>query len=105
MSNGLFSSAGNHKNMPLTLAAASVVADADLAAGKTALAAVGFLVIASITVLGPVLLYVANRGGAAKSLSAMKDLMAVHNRAIMTVLLFVLGAKHLGEGLPGVING
>lgn len=101
---GLFSSAGNLKNMPLTLAAASVVADADLAAGQSVVASIVFLVIASVTVLGPVLLYLVNRDGAAKSLASMKDFMAVHNRAIMTVLLFVLGAKLLGEGLPGVIN-
>lgn len=102
---GLFSSAGNLKNMPLALAAAAVISDADLPGGQTVGAGIVFLLIASVAVLGPVVLYLVKREAAASTLLAMKNFMAVHNRAIMTVLLFVFGAKLLGEGLPAVING
>jgi len=61
-----------------------------------------FVVIASVSVLGPVLFYVLAPQTAAKSLDAIKVFMSEHNAVIMFVLFLVLGAKILGDGLGGI---
>jgi hypothetical protein len=41
-------------------------------------------------------------GAAARPLSAVETFMADHNHAIMFVLLIVIGAKLLGDGISGL---
>jgi hypothetical protein len=59
-------------------------------------------VIASATVVGPVVFYLLATDRAAGPLASLKDFMARHNAVIMIVVLLVLGAKLLGQGLGGV---
>ena len=66
------------------------------------MAIVVFVVIASITVVGPVLFYLLAPGKAAGSLGSIKQFMTEHNAVIMMVVLLVLGAKILGQGIGGV---
>jgi threonine/homoserine/homoserine lactone efflux protein len=99
---GVVLSALNPKNLALTLAAAASIAQADLSTGDATIAVAVFVVIASITVAGPVLWYVIAPRSAAKPLDAIKQFMADHNAVIMFVLFVVLGAKILGDGLGGI---
>ena len=61
-----------------------------------------FVAIASISVVGPVLWYLVAPESAAKPLESIKQFMAEHNAVIMCVILVVLGAKLLGDGIGGV---
>jgi threonine/homoserine/homoserine lactone efflux protein len=101
---GIVLSAANPKNLALTAAGAAAIAQAGLDAGESAVAVAVFVAVASLTVVGPVAFYLAASDKAAQPLGALKEFMADHNAAIMTVLFFVLGAKILGNGFAGVSN-
>jgi threonine/homoserine/homoserine lactone efflux protein len=89
----------NPKNLALTAAGAAAIAQAGLSSGQSAIAVAVFVVIGSITVAGPVLFYVIATDKAAGPLASIKELMSDHNTVIMMVVLLVLGAKILGQGL------
>jgi threonine/homoserine/homoserine lactone efflux protein len=95
-------SGANPKNLALTLAAAASIAQAGLSAGDSAIAVGVFVVIGSLTVVGPVLFYVAASAKAAGPLATINDFMAAHNAVIMMVVLVVLGAKLVGAGIAGL---
>jgi threonine/homoserine/homoserine lactone efflux protein len=95
-------SAANPKNLALTLAASASIAQAGLSTGDTAIAVAVFVVIASVSVVGPVVWFVIAPERAAKPLESIKQFMSEHNAVIMCVVLLVLGAKLLGDGLGGV---
>jgi len=60
-----------------------------------------FVLIGSMTVVGAVLYSLVDRRGSGAVLTGVKAFMATHNAAIMTVLLGVIGAKVLGQGVGG----
>lgn len=95
-------SGANPKNLALTLAAASSIAQAGLGTGDTAIAIATFVVIGSLTVAGPVLFFVVASSAAAAPLASIKEFMSEHNAVIMFVVLLVLGAKMLGQGVAGL---
>jgi threonine/homoserine/homoserine lactone efflux protein len=99
---GVVLSAANPKNLALTLAAAATIAQAGLDGGGTTVSIVVFVVIGSITVAGPVLFFLFASDAAAGPLDTMKRFMTDHNAVIMVVLLLVLGAKLLGDGIAGL---
>lgn len=101
---GALLSGANPKNLALTLAAAATIARAGLSTGDTAIAIAVFVIIGSITVAGPVLFYVFAPGKAAGPLDSIKQFMAQHNAVIMMVVLLVLGAKVLGQGIAGLTD-
>ena len=96
---GLLLSAVNPKNLALTLAAAASIAQAGLSDGDEFVAIVVFVVLASVTVAGAVLFYVVAPDRATGPLTTVKEFMSTHNAVIMMVILLVLGAKLLGDGL------
>ena len=95
-------SAINPKNLALTAAAAASVAQAGLSGSESVAAVAVFVVIASATVAGPVLFYLLATDRAAGPLASLKEFMSRHNAVIMIVVLLILGAKLLGQGLGGV---
>ena len=99
---GVLLSGANPKNLALTLAAAASIAQAGLDGGGTAVAIAVFVVIGSLTVAGPVLLFLFAERAAAGPLDNIKQFMADHNAVIMMVVLLVLGAKVLGQGIGGL---
>ena len=99
---GAVLSGANPKNLALTLAAASTIAQAGLSGGDTAIAIAVFVIIGSLTVAGPVLFYVFAADKAAGPLDSIKQFMSDHNAVIMMVLFVVLGVKILGQGLGGL---
>jgi threonine/homoserine/homoserine lactone efflux protein len=92
-------SAANPKNLALTLTASASIAEAGLDSTDTALAIAVFVAIGSLTVAGSVVFYLADAERAARPLGAVKEFMSDYNAVIMMVVLLLLGAKLLGDGL------
>ena len=99
---GLALSAANPKNLALTMAASASIAQAGLDGTDTVIAVAAFVVIGSITVAGSVLFYLLAPHRAEAPLASIKQFMSDHDAVIMMVVLLLLGAKILGDGLSGV---
>ena len=99
---GLALSAANPKNLALTVVAAGTIAQADLGAADTAAAVAAFVVIGSLTVVGSVLFSLLAGDRAAQTLGSVREVMTRHNAVIMMVILLVLGAKLVGDGIAGL---
>ena len=95
-------SGANPKNLALTLAAATSIAQAGLDETDTVIAVAVFVAIGSITVVGAVLFYLIAHERAVGRLATIKGFMLANNNVIMMVLLLVLGAKMLGDGIAGL---
>ena len=89
----------NPKNLALTLTAAASIAEAGLDTADTAIAVAVFVVLGSLTVAGAVLFYLVDADRAARPLAAVRQFMFANNAVIMMVVLLLLGAKLLGDGL------
>lgn len=90
----------NPKNLLLVVSGgAAIAAAASGDSGTTAVAALVFAVVASAGVVAPVVIYFSMGARAAAILDELKSWMIRHNAAIMAVLLLVLGAKMLGDGV------
>jgi protein-S-isoprenylcysteine O-methyltransferase Ste14 len=96
---GFLLSAVNPKNLIFTAAAAASVAQAGLTGGDAAIVLAVFVLLASVSIAGPVFYSLLGGDTAAESLTHLKTWLGVHNAAVMTVLLTVIGAKILGDGL------
>ena len=96
---GVILSGVNPKNLALTIAAATVIAQAGLTNGQAAATLAVFILIGSLTILTPLAIYVALGARATHILEELKSWMGAHNAAIMTVVLFVLGGKLVGDGI------
>jgi threonine/homoserine/homoserine lactone efflux protein len=92
-------SGANPKNLALTLAAAASIAEAGLDQANEAVAIAVFVAIGSVTIGGAVLFYLVDARQAARPLDAIKRFMSDNNAVIMMVVLLLLGAKLLGDGL------
>ncbi|HET8754841.1 MAG TPA: GAP family protein [Solirubrobacteraceae bacterium] len=92
-------SAANPKNLALTLTAAASIGEADLDSTDTVIAVAVFTALGSISVGGAVGFYLLAGDRAARPLAVVKQFMADNNAVIMMVILLLLGAKLLGDGL------
>jgi threonine/homoserine/homoserine lactone efflux protein len=95
-------SGANPKNLGLTLAASASIAEAGLNSSDTAIAVAVFVAVGSVTVAGSVLFYLVDADRAARPLARVKQFMSDNNAVIMMVVLLLLGAKLLGDGLAGI---
>jgi threonine/homoserine/homoserine lactone efflux protein len=96
---GAVLSGANPKNLALTAAGAAAIAQAGTTGGETVIAVAVFVAIASISVVGPVVFYLIAPDKASSPLASIKEFMSDHNAVIMMVVLLVLGAKLLGQGI------
>ena len=101
---GVALSGVNPKNLALTVAAMASVAQLGLSTGDEVAAVAVFVVLASVTVAGSVLFYLVATDRATQALAPVKTFMANNNAVIMMVILIILGAKLIGNGLAGVAN-
>lgn len=92
----------NPKNLALTLAATASIAQAGLSSGGDVVAVGTFVVIGSLTVAGPVAAYLVASDKVSGPLASVKQFMSDNNAVIMAVVLIVLAAKLIGEGIAGV---
>lgn len=95
-------SGANPKNLALTLTASASISEAALDSTDTALAILVYVILGSITVAGSVLIYLASPRRTAAPLAAVGRFMSDNGAVIMMVVLLLLGAKLLGDGLGGV---
>lgn len=100
---GLLLSGANPKNLACTASAAALIAQQDLSGAESAWAVAAFLVVASVTVVVPVVMYLLASERSKAPLQAIKDFMTAHNTAIMMAVLLLVGGKILGKGLA-VLN-
>ena len=98
---GVILSALNPKNLALTVAAAAAIAAAGLSTGGELGTLAVFILLGSLSILTPLAIYFAMGERAVTILGGLKNWMAAHNAAIMTVLLLVLGAKLTGDAIRG----
>jgi hypothetical protein len=98
---GVLLSGVNPKNLALTIAAAAVIAQTGIS-GEAAGALAIFILVGSLSILAPVVIYFALGARAAVILDELKTWMAAHNAAIMAVLLLVLGMKLIGDAIGGL---
>ncbi len=101
---GLLLSAANPKNLALTLAAAASIAQTSgLSDAQETVAIVVFVALSSVTVVGSVLFYLVAPKAAERPLASLKSFMTANNAVIMMVVLLLLGAKLLGDGIGGAL--
>jgi len=90
----------NPKNLILTAGAAAGLAQLGLSTSDAVVATAVFVVIASLTIAGPVV-YAAVGGEHAKAaLDSAKGWLTSHNAAVMAVLFVVFGVDLIAKGLP-----
>jgi threonine/homoserine/homoserine lactone efflux protein len=92
----------NPKNLLLTVGAATAIAQTGIDTVEQVIALEVFVVIATLGVAAPVVIYYALGDRSAKLLGELRTWLAAHNAAIMAVLLLVIGAKLLGDGISGL---
>ena len=97
---GLLLAGVNPKNLMLTAAAAAGLAALGLSSADAIGSLIVFVVIASLTIAGPVVYYSLGGESAKAQLDGMKNWLAFHNNAVMAVLFVVFGAKLIADGLP-----
>ena len=98
---GVVLSALNPKNALLAVAGAATIAQTAISTGAQIASYVVFVVIASIGVAAPVVLYFVLGDRSGPLLDSLKGWMARNNAVIMTVLLLVIGAKLIGQAIAG----
>ena len=96
---GLLFSAGNPKNLMLTLTAAVTISASVLTTGQQIATMGVFILIASVGVLAPMVVFLVSGDSAARVLGGWRTWLAVNNATVMSVLLLVLGALFIGQGL------
>jgi len=99
---GLLLGGANPKNIALTLSAAASITELGLHGSTKVVAGVIFVVLASSTVVGAVVLRVIAGERAAMFLTSVQHFMVDNNNVIMMVVLLVLGANVLGKGLEAL---
>lgn len=90
----------NPKNLILTVAAAAGLAQLGLSTSDAVVSLIVFVVVGSIAIAGPVVYYFLGGGGAKAELDSLKDWLAAHNAAVMTVLFIVFGVDLIAKGIP-----
>lgn len=89
----------NPKNLGLSIAAASSIGGVGLSTAGEAMAVAVYVFLASITLIVPVVGFLAARKAMTPVLDNMKDWLTANNATVMAVLFLVLGAKVLGDGV------
>jgi threonine/homoserine/homoserine lactone efflux protein len=97
---GLLLGGVNPKNLMLSAAAGAGLAELGLPTGDAVGSLVVFVVIASVTIMAPVVYYLLGGASAKRRLDATKRWLALHNDAVMAVLFLVFGTKLIADGLP-----
>ena len=95
----------NPKNAVLVVSGAAAIATATASVAHQVLALLLFTGVASAAVAAPVLLQVVLGDRAATVLAAAKGWMTANGSWVMTVVLVVIGAVLLGNGVSGLRSG
>jgi len=96
---GLALSALNPKNFVLAAGGAAGLAQLGVSTGDAVVALIAFVVLGSLTVVGPVVYYLVGSESAKAALDELKSWLALHNNAVMTALFLVFGVVLVAKGL------
>jgi hypothetical protein len=100
---GALLAAAKPKNLVLTLAAATAIAESDLSAAGSAVALAVYLVVASMSVAAPLVAAVLLGDRAGPVLDRWKSSLLAHNAAIMAVVFVAFGLLLVGKGLVDLV--
>jgi Sap, sulfolipid-1-addressing protein len=92
----------NPKNLALALAAGGGVAQVGASTGEAVVALAVFVVLASLGIAVPVVLYLFGGDRAAAQLDGWKAWLSANNAGVMAVLFLVFGAVLVGQGIKGL---
>jgi hypothetical protein len=92
----------NPKNLMLNLAAMATVAQAGLSGGQQVIVLLVFVLVASVSIIAPVGVYLTMGERAQDILDGWKTWLAANNAAVMSVLLVVFGFVLIGQGISGL---
>ena len=92
----------NPKNLMLTLGAAATLGAAGLSSSELWITGIAYVVVASVTVLVPMGIYVLMRSKADELLANLGEWMKSNSDAITIVVLVIFGVKLLLGGLAGL---
>jgi threonine/homoserine/homoserine lactone efflux protein len=90
----------NPKNLLLSASAGAALAQTGVSSTDAVIALIVFVVVASITIMGPLIYYFVGGERARASLDSMKGWLAAHNAAVMMVLFLIFGVKLIADGIP-----
>ena len=99
---GVLLSAINPKNLTLCLTGGVAIGSVGLGPGQAAIAIAVFVLIGSCTVAIPVIGFLLARERVQPKLDELRDWLGVHNAAVMSVLLLVIGVTGIGKGVAGL---
>ena len=99
---GVLLSAANPKNFVLTAAAATSMVEAGADGSDLLVAVVVFVLVGSFTVVGAVIVRLVGGQWGISLLDAVRQFMVVNSAVITVIVLLILGAKVLGDGLIGL---
>ena len=92
----------NPKNLMLTLGAAATLGASGLSSSELWITGIAYVVVASVTVLVPMGIYVLMRSKADELLANLGEWMKSNSDAITIVVLVIFGVKLLLSGLAGL---
>jgi Na+/melibiose symporter-like transporter len=98
---GVVFSALNPKNLIIAVGAATAVAATGISGVDQAVAYAVFAIVGTVGVATPVVIYFALGDRAPALLDKLKTWMGRHNAVIMAVLMLLIGAKLIGDGIAG----
>lgn len=96
---GVVLTAANPKNLLLTVGGAATIAAADLSTTEEWLALGVFVLIASLTILIPVIVYLVLGDKAEEAMINTKDWLIQNNSTVMSVLLLLVGISLIGDAI------
>ncbi|MFE6756714.1 GAP family protein [Streptomyces sp. NPDC057684] len=99
---GALLSGANPKNLVLTASAATSIVETGAHDGDLTVAVTVFVLVGSCTVLGAVLIHLLGGQRAASFLDSVRQFMITNSAVITSVVLVLLGAGILGDGLTGL---
>ena len=97
---GLLLAGVNPKNLLLAAGAGSALALIGPSTTEAVVSLAVFVLIASLTIAGPVVFYLLGGERAKTQLNSVKGWLAVHNDAVMMVLFLVFGVNLIAKGIP-----
>ena len=91
----------NPKNLILIIGGATAISQTDVSGSDQAIVWAIFVLVATIGVAAPVVIYFAMGDKAAAILDDLKAWMGRNSAAIMAVILVIIGVKLIGDSISG----
>ena len=97
---GLLLAGVNPKNLILTIGAAAGLAQLGVSTTTAIVSLIVCVLLASVTIAGPVVYYLLGGVHAKSELDELKDWLTTNNAAVIAVLFLVFGVDLIAKGIP-----